>query len=154
MWRNLSWGVFGELVIHKLLIKSDSMERKMVRKRQNKQANKEIRMHKRNRFCMLKLKLTFLSCWTFFMIKSCCCTWLAVFLSQFIITFGTRIGALLANTSRFRTSVFAVCTFTTKHNFVKGKLNRELNIEKKAVFDAFALPQSLKEIHSHQFEHP
>ena len=88
------------------------------------------------------------------MIKSCCCTWLAVFLSQFITTFGTRVGALLTNTSRFRTSVFAVCTFTTKHNFAKGKLNRELNIEKKAVFDAFAHPQSLKEIHSHQFEHP
>lgn len=31
---------------------------------------------------------------------------------------------------------FVVRTFTTKHNFAKGKLNRELCIGKKAVFGA------------------
>ena len=36
----------------------------------------------------------------------------------------------------FLNEYFVVRTFTTKHNFAKGKLNRELCIGKKAVFGA------------------
>lgn len=77
--------------------------------------------------------------------KRCCFTRLAVFPLQFNITFGTHVQALPAKVSCFRTSFFAVCSFTMKLNFAKGKLNRGLSIGKKAMFGAFALPQSLKE---------
>lgn len=124
----------------------------MDHKKQNKQANNEMRKHKTNKFCLLKLKLTFLGCWTFLVIKRCCFTRLAVFPLQFIITFGTHVQALPAKVSCFRTSFFAVCSFTTKLNFAKGKLNRGLSIGKKAMFGAFALPQSLKEKDSHPLQ--